>query len=163
MMSSSCRLIRHSHPGHAPGLVQVNTQRQPARLTLVFHMDQFDALGGTQGIGQTHHRINKGPLPLQRLDPVDLAMPSPALLFFSFSGTFGHILTEKTKTGEQPVSMFKPIMDTVTYQSIKPRPAENPPLFLQLDSGTDENGLKMERATRFELATPSLGSLYSTN
>ena len=48
---------------------------------------------------------------------------------FSLCGTFGHIHTEqKTKTGKQPVSTFKPIMDTITYQSIKPRRAEKPPL-----------------------------------
>jgi hypothetical protein len=126
-------------------------------------MDQFHALGGTQGIGQPGNRINECPLPLQGLRFCLAMLCPPSGFLFSFSSAFGHILTEqKQKRANSPF----PCSTDYGYRHLpvhKTTSSGKPAHVPATRIGTDENGLKMERATRFELATPSLGSLYSTN
>jgi hypothetical protein len=77
-------------------------------------MDQFHAITLAHRISQSGNPVGEGPLSLHGLS-IHLAINVRcATRRFFLSAAFGHVVTQKTKTGEQPVSMLKPIMDTVT-------------------------------------------------
>jgi hypothetical protein len=127
-MSPSCRLMAAQSSRVTPsGFVQIEAQGPAARLSLKLDVDQLHALSAAQGFGQPANRPRM-PVAASGLR-FNLAMPArPPVFSFHFPARLAIFSPNKNKNGQTARFHVQLIMDDRhVYQSIKPRPAENPP------------------------------------